>query len=569
MLACEKLFYDNLTWPPRPMIWEWARENIVLTPRQATPFPGPYRVDLTPQLKGIYAALQDAKIHTVILCKGAQAGATLLGYVWVCYCIAEEPGPILIVMPNEKLAQSASESRLQPMIKDSPRMADELPSDPDAFKKLEYQFTRTTLNWVGSNSPANLASRPVRYLLLDEVDKYPTDSAKEANSIALAIQRTKTFWNRKILMMSTPTVPDGTILRYFDRGDQRRYFVPCPHCKAMQFLKWGQIKFDSKLSPDDAARSAYYECESCHQKINDEQRTEAIKAGEWRATAQAKDSGMASFHLPSLYSPWMKWGTLVRNFLNAKDHPDMLHDFINSELAEGWEPETRKVGENIVSERAAEYQKGQRFSTHPSFGETYKGKASIVVVSVDVQKDYFWWLMREWVVGGDSGLIDYGKFHSWEDLNKLANDNKASYVMVDCGYGERVTETYEACIKYRFIPCAGAVAKMTSMTWTQSTINPYEGTRQQKQGVSIQRVTHDTISEKLQLMDRVTGASPFRWYVYRNIEDDYCKQLVSEEYIDDRWELRRGYRSNHLLDCEVLQLLAATIAGFNTKTFKQ
>jgi phage terminase large subunit GpA-like protein len=551
----------------------WARESIVLSPRQATGFPGPYRVELTPYLRGIFEALQDKYITSVAVCKCAQAGLTLAAHVWICYVMAEDPGPVLIVMPSEQLASSASENRLQPMIQDSARMRLEMPSDPDRFKKLEYQMRGCTLNWVGSNSPSNLASRPVRYLMLDEVDKYPDADGKEASAIALAMQRTKTFWNRKALMMSTPTIEMGNIWQQYLRGDQRKFYAPCHKCGTFQSLKWSQVKFDATKTPEEAAGSACYECESCGEKWSDNQRKDALQRGEWRATAQSKESGHASFHLSSLYVPWVTLRGLVSAFMQAKDHPNLLHDFINSELGEPWKPDVVALGDEVLAERMMPYTRGQLFAKASCFADKYKDAKSIIVIGVDVQKDYLRYVVRQFVAGGDSGLIDYGTLHAWQEVADMADALGAHgadlWVMVDSGYGERTQEVYEACVKHRFIPTKGSSTPMRSQQWAQSTINIFEGTRKQSEGESVQLITFDTITTKLQLFDRIQGRGPFGWYLFSGVEDAYVKEVTSEEYDQstNKFEKKRGRRDNHFLDCEVLCLVAAIIAGFNSRVF--
>ena len=242
MTGIQRVWRRGMEPPPEVSVWQWAEDNVVLSPRQPTAFPGLYRSGLNPYVRGVYDALQDPALHTITVMKGAQTGLTLVAYVFVCYTITQDPAPGLIVMPNEALARSASETRLQPLIEDSPAIAAELMRDPGAFKKLEYRTKRTVWNLVGSNSAAQLASRPVRYLILDEVDKYPQDQKNEASAASLAIQRTKTFFNRKILEISTPTTTSGYINAQYEAGDKRKFFLPCPACGVMQPLSWMQVK---------------------------------------------------------------------------------------------------------------------------------------------------------------------------------------------------------------------------------------------------------------------------------------------------------------------------------------
>lgn len=548
----------------------WAEKNIVLSSRQATGYPGPYRAALTPYVKPIFEALQDHNVWMVVVEKGAQTGLTLASHVWLCYLMAEDPGPILCVMPSETLAQSFSQDRLQPMIEDSPRMKAEKPDDPDLFKKLEYRMRGCTLTWIGSNSAGNLAGRPIRYALVDEPDKYPPSLGAEGDVIDLIKQRTKSFWNRKILLPCTPTTEFGHVHRQYQRGDQRKFFIPCHACGAMQTLKWSQVRFDSTLPPDEAAKGATYECESCAAPWTDAQRIDACKKLEVRATAKAKEFGVVSFHVSSLYAPWIKISALVASFLAAKDHPEALHSFINSELGEPWQAAVVKIGDDVVAERIRSYSRGELFSKASVFADTYKDSRAEIMIGVDVQKDTLRYVARQFVVGGDSGLIDYGIAYSWQEIADMADKLGAWGVLVDSGYGERTQEVYEACLQFRMIPTKGSSTSMRSQTWTQNTINVFEGTKRQSEGSSVQLVTFDTIALKLQLMDRLQGKGPFGWYLFSGVGDDYAKEVTAEEYLPEtnKFQLKRGRRDNHYLDCEVLCLLAATIAGFNSRIYK-
>lgn len=125
--------------------------------------------------------------------------------------IAYEPSPALWLMPTESLARSFSKSRWLPMLEDSPVMLECYPAEADKITYLEQNFTRSTLTFVGSNSPANLASRPVRVLIADEVDKFAEATSKEADALELAEQRLKSFSSSKAFMTSTPTVVEGRL----------------------------------------------------------------------------------------------------------------------------------------------------------------------------------------------------------------------------------------------------------------------------------------------------------------------------------------------------------------------
>ena len=306
----------------------------MLSTRQPTAFPGQYRSGLNPYVRGVFDALQDPAVHKVTVMKGAQTGLTLVSHIWICYCAAQDPGPTLVVFPTENLARTVSENRLQLLFTDSPNMVEYILPGRDNFKKLEYKLKGALVNLVGANSPAGLATRPVRNLVLDEVDKYPQEQLREASAASLAIQRTKTFFNRKILEISTPTLSTGYINTQFEVSDKRYFELPCHKCGKPQRLVWSQVKWDDEAEPDVAAAGAYYECMYCQAHWSDLDKVAALERGEWVASTHGVVKGHVGFHLSSLYAPWVKWGDLVGKFIKNKDNTTELQDFINSELGE-------------------------------------------------------------------------------------------------------------------------------------------------------------------------------------------------------------------------------------------
>ena len=111
-------------------------------------------------------------------------------------------------------------------------------------------------------------------------------------------------------------------------SDQRKYYLPCPHCGTLQMLRWAQVK-----RPDRKPAEAWYECERCHGHIADHHKSEMLERGEWRAEA-AGDGDTAGFWLNGLYSPWTTWGALAKDFLRARKSPERMQTFTNTVLAE-------------------------------------------------------------------------------------------------------------------------------------------------------------------------------------------------------------------------------------------
>ena len=200
---------------------------------------------------------------------------------------------------------------------------------------LAKEFPGGVLVVTGANSSVGLRSMPARFLLMDEVDAYPPSAStgaagtEEGDPVDLAIRRTGTFANRQIAMVSTPTIAEvSRIEQAYLESDQRKYYVPCPHCGAFQILRWSGVKW-----PDRKPGAALYECERCHGPIADHHKPAMLERGEWRAEATG-DGDTAGFWLNGLYSPWTTWGQLAKDFMRARKSPERMQTFTNTVLAE-------------------------------------------------------------------------------------------------------------------------------------------------------------------------------------------------------------------------------------------
>ena len=131
---------------------------------------------------------------------------------------------------------------------------------------------------TGANSAVGLRSTPARYIFLDEVDAYPAWADEEGDPVTLAEARSLTFAHRrKVLLVSTPTIRGlSRIELEFEASDQRRFFVPCPHCGHAQWLKFEWLRWN-KGQPETAA----YHCEGCEAPIGVASRS---KIGRGRTT---------------------------------------------------------------------------------------------------------------------------------------------------------------------------------------------------------------------------------------------------------------------------------------------
>jgi phage terminase large subunit GpA-like protein len=347
--------------PEQPLtVSEWADRYRKLSSK-ASAEPGPWRTSRTPYLREPMDCLSsESFVQRVVMMFAAQTGKTEAGSNWLGYVIDHAPGPMLCVQPTIEMAKRLSKQRLESMITDTPCLAAKIAparSRDSGNTMFSKEFSGGIMLMAGANSATGLRSAPCRYLFADEVDAFPDDVDGEGSPLALAERRTTTFARRKILITSTPTVKDfSTIEAEYLRSDQRRYFVPCPSCGEMQWLKWGQLKW-KEANPE----TVLYECERCKERWPERHKPQLLADGQWRATAPAGNGKTAGFHLSGLYSPlgWCSWEQLVDDFLRAKGDAPALKAFVNTRLAETWEEDySAKVNADGLMAKRLAYEPG-------------------------------------------------------------------------------------------------------------------------------------------------------------------------------------------------------------------
>lgn len=409
-------FIAGLTPDPDFTVSEWADEYRMLS-QKASAEPGRWRTERTPYLREIMDELSPSSpMEQVVFMAGAQVGKSETGNNWLGFVIHHAPGPMMLVQPTTDTAKRFSKQRLAPMMEESPvlkeRIADPRSRD-SGNTQLVKEFQGGVLVVTGANSAVGLRSMPVRYLFLDEVDAFPVDVDGEGDPVILAIRRTTTFSRRKIFMCSTPTIKEmSRIEREFVASDQRRYFVPCPHCGHKQWLRWSQLKWDE----GDPATAAYA-CEDCGTLIEERYKTQMLAQGEWRATAEG-NGRTAGFHLSSLYSPlgWKSWRAIVEEFLAAKNDAPLLKGWVNTVLGETWEEEySAKIGADGLQARAEFYE--------PT---VLPARVLVVTVGVDVQDNrlavsiYGYGRDEEcWTIGHQEIFGDPARPEVWKQLDNF------------------------------------------------------------------------------------------------------------------------------------------------------
>lgn len=378
--------------PPPLRIDQWTEQYRYLSPEAAAE-PGRYKIDRAEYQRGIMQTISDASVPEVVLMCSAQVGKTEILLNTIGYFMHYEPAPILAVQPTLDMAQGFSKERLANMIRDCPCLTDlvKSPRSRDSGNTMLHKvFPQGHITICGANSPSGLASRPIRVVLLDEVDRYPPSAGSEGDPVRLAMKRSKTFWNRKTVMVSTPTIKDASrIEAAFLESDQRYFYVPCPKCEYAQVFKWKQVVWTND-DPD----TAKYKCENCSYKWSDSERWEQIKHGHWKAKKECRER--AGFHLNEIYSSWTKLSEMVSNFLEAKKFPETLKTFVNTALGESWEDQ----GEGIED---IPFMKRREYYT-PDF---LPNKVLVLTAGIDVQDDRLEVEVVGWGFDEESWGVEY------------------------------------------------------------------------------------------------------------------------------------------------------------------
>lgn len=513
-------------------------------------------------------AFNNPEIEEIIFMKPTQVGGTeglnnILGFI-----IGQVQGPTMVIYPTLDLAEYSSVNRIQPMIESAPALLERW--DKKNSKMLELQFSGMYLVIGGANSPASLSSRPVQNMLMDELDKYPQFTAKEAGARELAKERTKSFaFNRKIFKTSTPTVETGQIYQEWQDCDLRlEFFVPCPHCGSYQQFMFKQIKWPAGLKEAKEVRDAsWYECEHCQEMIFDIHKPAMLRAGKWKSAEEEQPTvrvRKVGFHLNSIASPSVTFGDVAAEFLRSKDFPERLRNFVNSWLGEPFRNKQIHAQADSLKSHICKVERG-------ALGP----EMQMLIASVDVQQDYFWWEVRGFGEYFSSQLVDYGRAETWTELDEILNRQYWSpqggrvvrLMALDSGY--RTDEVYEFCTKNPnvCIPVKGS-SKRLRAPYSVSTIdkenkNKYGGLRLYVVDTSYYK---DLIHGRLAKEPGQRGA----WTFFDGCPSEYFDHLVAEAKIIKRnrqtgeiteeWQ-KLGHAPNHLLDTCVYSTAAAEICG--------
>lgn len=573
--------------PRRLTVTEWAEKFRVLDPVTCAE-PGPFRCSRTPYLRGIMDAFSDPEVSEITFKKCTQVGGSEAEYNMIGYVIAEDPAPTLLVLPNQDLAKRVSNERIKPMIEATPVLKAQKPRYMDEFNTLEYRMARMNLIFGYSGSATSLGSTPVKFIFMDETNKFTRYAGREASPQKLAAERKKTFWDAKVVKTSTPTDQFGYITVEYELTDKCLYHVPCPHCHQYQPMWRAQIHWPEGEGADRIRNEklAYYVCRECGGEILDRHKPQMLLAGLWvpegcgvvdgHVEGEPRVRGHRGFWLNACYSPWLTFSDYAAEVLDSEGDPAKEMNLVNSWDGAEWV--------ETISEQKADVVRINLVSGYQR-GEVPKG-VQLITAGVDVQISYGYVVIRGWGYGEESWLIDAGtvplpKFdvEGWPALeealfqqpyrNAHGDVVTVSAVFIDSGY--RTDEVYSWCRKRNEI-CKPTKGRDRSsghhLQMTSIDKHPVTG-KALPAGAGIMLFLIDTDYYKTKLYRLMTTEpGQGKWHLFEGVTSDYLEQITSERKVIDRdakgkqserWEVKERGLQNHYLDAEVLNLAAADL----------
>ena len=553
--------------PENITVSEWAEKYRQLDAK-TTARPGPWRNTSTPYLKGLMDEFNNYETEEIVFVKPTQVGGTEAILNMIGFVIDEDPSPAMVVYPTDELAKSISKNRIEPMLLNSPTLKEKYHENDSSV--LEMQFDDMYLSLVGSNSPSGLASKPIKYLFLDETDKYPGASKKEADPVSLAKERTKTFHNRKIVLASTPTLKNNHIWEAKENADiEKHYLMPCPHCGRKIEFKFSNLRFpdDESMSYADRAERARYVCQECGSIITDSQKYIMLQQGTWEIVERKTQfARKVVFWLNTLYSPFVRFAEVAKEFLMSKDDSEAFQNFVNSWLAEPWEDTKLKTSADLVMDRQTELPE----LIVPEW-------AKLIVGGVDVQENSLYVSIRAFGNHITSQNIFHKQVLNFSAVEQIMNtpyrnangdEFIVSLCLIDSGYD--ADSTYDFCADNSdwAVPVKGASNPMIN----HYKISKINKTDSKAYGMSL--VIVDTGKYKDMIASRMRKKNGRgSWMVYKGCDREYAEQVTAEHKINvktnngkvkQEWHLKSSHADNHYFDCEVYCMAAADIMGIRT-----
>jgi phage terminase large subunit GpA-like protein len=574
--------------PPRLSLSEWADEHFRLSAESAATAG---RWSTLPYQRGIMDAITDPTVTEISLMKSARVGYTLMVSAAVGYYMHQAPAPILLVQPTVEDAEGFSKETIAPMLRDVPVLSKIIFEDvQDKGPKgtgntiSHKHFPGGVLSLVGANSGTGFRRVSRKVIIFDEVDAYPPSAGNDGDPIELGIKRSEFYWDRKIIAGSTPLIAGlSRIEQRFNEGDQRRFYVPCPHCEHMDYLVFTKRETGGHwlyFDPEDTS-GAHFVCSANGCVIEHSSKRDMIERGEWRASKPFR--GHASFHIWAAYSysPNATWSDIAERFLKAqRNGPEKLRVFVNTELGETW----REAGEAPDWERL--HHRRERYPTSIA-----PVGAKLITCGVDVQKDRWIYEVVAWGNGKESWSIDIGVIpgdtgndDEWKAIDELISrvypsasselELPIAMTAIDSGYRTSTVYNYVRRKSARRVMAIKGVANAATILGIPKAVDVLHNGKRYPRGCRVWPVGSSMAKDELYgwlRLERPKNGEPYPpgFCHFPEHPEEFFKQLTAEQLVTERnrqgftvheWQMIPG-RENHHLDTRVYARAAASVKG--------
>ncbi len=577
-------FFSTLKPKPRLSVSEWADTYRVIS-QGTSPEPGQWKTSRIPYATDIMNCFSDNKHRYIVFMAGSQLGKSEILLSVLGYFIHQDPSPILMIQPTEGTAEEFSRIRINPLLKNTPVLAklinfgnEETGSSRKSSNTIMMKtFTGGYIALAGSNAPSGLASKPIRVLLMDEVDRFAISAGNEGSPIKLGIQRTANFHNKKIGLVSTPTIDAvSNIQEWYEKSDKRQYFVPCPDCEHSFVLKWEHMHWQKDTESQALPHTAYIECPACSFKIFDRHKQKMLANGKW---IKQQKSDIAGFHISSLYSPWVRFSELVAEFIECTKNNDKkgLQEFVNLKLGEVWQDSSGQIDIDYI-ERRREF-----------YNCELPDKTLCITAGVDVQDDRIAIQFVAWAEAKEAWVIEYLEImgnpamsSTWQQVDDQLKrnfsfaDNKKLTISIACidSGGHFTDEVYnfeKTREQMRIFAIKGKGGAGIPIAGNVSRTN--------RKKVALFMIGVDTAKELLyqRLKIEFAGANyiHFPREVERGCDEQYFKMLLSEKRIlkfekgIKKYIWQKIYKRNEALDTFIYAISALEILSPNFEVLKE
>ena len=557
--------------------WKWCELNIKNIPY--SPIPGHFKSANSPWVREVMEAIVNADIREVSIIAPVQSSKTVSAELCLCYIIANFPGPCLWLSQTDADAKDQAESRLHKLFEECDAVKNLFPFDRHKKKTQTIFFSNGMTLWVlGAHAKSNLQSRSIRWLIGDETWQWPSGHMQQAQARVTAFG-----WLGKCIFLSQGGEENDDTHKKFETTDMREWQFRCPKCGKFQPFKWSNIEWDKAYSDENnqidfekVRRTVRLVCEFCKHEIADSDANRKLLNSSAKFVAMNPNAAKTKvgFHWNSLAS--MSWGELAEMYLRAKESSkrgdiEDLKNFYQKRLALAWgdleedfsldiSPSGYRMGNDWELEAAI----GAKNVILPPPHEN-KNRVRLRFLTVDVQMDHFFAVVRSWSANASSRLIYCGKLQTWEDIEILQEKFEVfpQLVFIDAGYS--TFEVYRNCAKNNWTALRGdgrkdfthkVNGKITQRFYSTAR-HPLVSDKKCRMHYWSNLGVKDTLARLRSNQNPDNGST---WEIPSDAPEEYLKMLDSEQRVrkGNSWEWQQiGKRPNHYWDCEAMQVCAA------------